>query len=105
MYRPKYPKASDYLEKDREELLACYDFPAEHWLHLRTTNTIESTFATVRLSTAKTQGCVSRDSILVKSAERHWHFLNDGKPCRRPNSGFVEWGTSEAGCLPFYEGR
>ena len=105
MYRPKYPKAADCLEKDREELLACCDFPAEHWLHLRTTNPIESAFATVRLSTAKTQGCVSRDSILVKSAERHWHFLNDGKPCRRPKSGIVEWGTSEVGCLPFYEGR
>jgi transposase-like protein len=56
VYRPKYPKAADCLEKDWEELLACCDFPAEHWLHLRTTNVIESTFATVRLSTAKTQG-------------------------------------------------
>jgi len=82
VYRPKYPKAADCLEKDRDALLAFYDFPAEHWIHLRTTNPIESTFATVRLRTAKTRGCVSRESILamvfmlVKSAERHWRKLN-----------------------------
>lgn len=82
VYRPKYPKAVDCLEKDRAALLAFYDFPAEHWVHLRTTNPIESTFATVRLRTDKTRGCVSRDSLLalvfmlVKSAERHWRKLN-----------------------------
>ncbi|QSA99094.1 IS256 family transposase [Methylococcus sp. EFPC2] len=82
VYRPKYPQAAQCLEKDRNELLAFYDFPAEHWIHLRTTNPIESTFATVRLRTAKTRGCVSRESILamvfmlVKSAERHWRKLN-----------------------------
>jgi transposase-like protein len=82
VYRPKYPKAADCLNKDRDALLTFYDFPAEHWIHLRTTNPIESTFATVRLRTAKTRGCVSRDSILamvfmlVKSAERHWRRLN-----------------------------
>ena len=82
VYRPKYPKAAECLEKDREALLTFYDFPAEHWIHLRTTNPIESTFATVRLRTAKTRGCVSRESILamvfmlVKSAERHWRKLN-----------------------------
>lgn len=82
VYRPKYPKAADCLDKDRDALLTFYDFPAEHWMHLRTTNPIESTFATVRLRTAKTRGCVSRDSILamvfmlVKSAERHWRRLN-----------------------------
>lgn len=82
VYRPKYPKAAECLEKDREALLTFYDFPAEHWVHLRTTNPIESTFATVRLRTAKTRGCVSRESILamvfmlVKSAERHWRKLN-----------------------------
>ena len=78
VYRPKYPKAAECLEKDREALLAFYDFPAEHWIHIRTTNPIESTFATVRLRTAKTRGCVSREGILamvfmlVKSAERRW---------------------------------
>ena len=62
-------------------MLAFYDFPAEHWVHIRTTNPIESTFATVRLRTAKTRGCVSRDGILAmvfklaKSAEQRWHRL------------------------------
>jgi transposase-like protein len=69
------------LEKDRDALLAFYDVPAEHWIDVRTTNPIESTFATVRLRTAKTRGCVSRESILamvfmlVRSAERHWRKL------------------------------
>ena len=63
-YEPKYPKAAECLAKDQDALLAFYDFPAEHWMHLRTTNPIESTFATVRLRTAKTRGCVSRASIL-----------------------------------------
>ena len=78
VYAPKYPKATECLEKDREALLAFYDFPAEHWHHIRTTNPIESTFATVRLRTAKTRGCVSRGSILsmvfklAKNAEQHW---------------------------------
>lgn len=59
-YEAKYPKATECLAKDRQTLLTFYDFPAEHWLHLRTTNPIESTFATVRLRTTKTRGCVSR---------------------------------------------
>jgi putative transposase len=77
-YGPKYPKATECLEKDKATLLAFYDFPAEHWHHLRTTNPIESTFATVRLRTTKTRGCVSRASILsmvfklAKSAEGRW---------------------------------
>lgn len=77
-YDAKYPKAVECLSKDREVLLAFYDFPAEHWAHLRTTNPIESTFATVRLRTDKTRGCVSSDSILslvfklVQSAQKRW---------------------------------
>jgi transposase-like protein len=63
-YKPKYPKVTDCLAKDKTALLAFYDFPAPHWHHIRTTNPIESTFATVRLRTAKTRGCVSRTSIL-----------------------------------------
>jgi putative transposase len=80
-YRYKYPKASECLEKDREELLAFYDFPAEHWVHIRTSNPIESTFATVRLRTTKTRGCVSRTTILTMvfklgmSAENGWRKL------------------------------
>ena len=82
LYQAKYPKATACLEKDGDALLAFYDFPAEHWAHIRTTNPIESTFATVRLRTAKTRGCVSRNSILAmvfklaKCAEQNWHRLN-----------------------------
>lgn len=78
----KYPKASECLAKDKTELLAFYNFPAEHWCHLRTTNPIESTFATVRLRTAKTRNCVSRETILAmvfkltRSAEKGWRKLN-----------------------------
>ena len=77
-YEAKYPKAAECLSKDRGALLAFYDFPAEHWVHIRTTNPIESTFATVRLRTDKTRGCVSQNSILslvfklVQSAEKRW---------------------------------
>ena len=59
-YGAKYPKATECLEKDREVLLAFYDFPAEHWVHIRTTNPIESVFATVRLRHDKTKGNGSR---------------------------------------------
>jgi putative transposase len=84
-YGAKYPKAVDCLEKDRDELLAFYDFPAEHWQHIRTTNPIESTFATVRLRTAKTRGCVSRNTILAmvfklgQSAQKNWQRLRGFK--------------------------
>ena len=80
-YEPKYLKAMECLRKDRQELLAFYDFPAEHWAHIRTSNPVESTFATVRLRTAKTRGCVSRETILamafklVQSAEKRWKRL------------------------------
>jgi transposase-like protein len=57
-YEAKYPKTADCLRKDRAALLAFYRFPAEHWQHIRTTNAIVSTFATVRLRTAKTRGCL-----------------------------------------------
>ena len=82
MYGAKYPKAVECLIKDRKELLAFYDFPAEHWAHLRTTNPIESTFATVRLRTAKTRGCLSRTTALTmvfqlcRSAQKRWRKLN-----------------------------
>ncbi len=80
-YQAKYPKACECLEKDREQMLAFYDYPAEHWIHIRTSNPIESTFATVRLRTAKTRGCVSRTTILTMvfrlglSAEKGWRKL------------------------------
>jgi putative transposase len=81
-YGSKYDKAADCLSRGREALLTFYDLPAEHWKHVRTTNPIESTFATVRLRTAKTKGCLSRKTALAmvfklaKSAERHWRHLN-----------------------------
>ena len=58
-YQAKYDKAADCLAKDRETLLALYDFPAEHWKHIRTGNPIESTFATVRHRTVRSKGCLS----------------------------------------------
>jgi len=80
-YEAKYAKATECLAKDCDTLLTFYDFPAEHWLHIRTTNPIESTFATVRLRTIKTRGCVSRAGILAmvlkltKQAEQNWRNL------------------------------
>ncbi len=80
-YDSKYPKATECLEKDKEELLAFYDFPAEHWSHIRTTNPIESTFATVRHRTYKSKGCFSRSTILTmvfklcESAQDRWNKL------------------------------
>jgi len=81
-YEAKYPKATECLAKDRRELLVFYDFPAEHWLHLRTTNVIESVFATVRLRTEKTKGsgtrvaCLTMVFKLMQSASRRWRALN-----------------------------
>jgi putative transposase len=81
-YEAKYPKATECLLKDRSELLAFYDFPAEHWIHVRTTNPIESTFATVRLRHRKTKGSGSRTACLtmvfklMQSAEKKWRLLN-----------------------------
>jgi transposase-like protein len=81
-FEAKYPKATECLAKDREVLLTFYDFPAEHWKHLRTTNPIESTFATVRLRTRRTKGCGTRIATLTmvfklaRCAEAHWRRLN-----------------------------
>ena len=81
-FEARYPKAVECLAKDRDVLLTFYDFPAEHWVHLRTTNPIESTFATVRLRTARTKGCGSRKACLTMvfklacCAERRWRRLN-----------------------------
>ncbi len=81
-YGAKYDKAVECLIKDRDRLLTFYDFPAEHWKHVRSTNPIESTFATVRLRTAKTKGCLSRKTALAMvfklllSARRKWRRLD-----------------------------
>jgi transposase-like protein len=82
IYEAKYPKAVQCLEKDREVLLKFYDFPAGHWRHIRTSNPIESTFATVKLRTAKVRSCFSSNSVLsmafklCKSAEKNWIKLH-----------------------------
>jgi len=82
VYQAKYPKAVESLTKDRDALLCFYDFPAEHWQHLRTTNPIESTFGTVRLRTKRTKGCGSRMATLTMvfklahAAQRTWRKLN-----------------------------
>jgi transposase-like protein len=84
-YEAKYPKATECLEKDRDVLLAFYDYPAEHWLHIRTTNPIESVFATVRLRHDKTKGngsraaCLAMVYKLMESASKSWRSLN-GSP-------------------------
>ncbi|MCP3914877.1 MAG: IS256 family transposase [bacterium] len=81
-YEAKFSNAAACLAKDKDELLAFYDFPAEHWRHLRTTNPIESTFATVRLRTKRTKGSGSRVACLTmvfklaQAAERKWRKLN-----------------------------
>jgi len=82
MFEAKYPAAVECLKKDRDVLLAFYDFPAEHWIHIRTTNPIESTFATVRLRHRKTKGSGSRVACLtmvfklMESASKTWRALN-----------------------------
>jgi transposase-like protein len=81
-WRVKYDKAVECLIKDREALLAFYDFPAEHWKHLRTTNVIESSFATIRHRTVRSKGCLSNTTALAmifklaEAAERSWRRLD-----------------------------
>jgi putative transposase len=80
-YGAKYPKAMEKLTQDRESLLAFYDFPAEHWQHVRTTNPIESTFATVRHRTTRSRNCLSRATFLglafklMEEAEKSWRKI------------------------------
>ena len=80
-YQAKYPKAMETLEKDRDSMLAFYDFPAEHWGHIRTTNPIESVFATVRHRGKRTKNCGSRETTLsmtfklIETAQKRWRKL------------------------------
>ncbi|MBL7196225.1 MAG: IS256 family transposase, partial [Desulfobacterales bacterium] len=82
IYEAKYPKVAECLKKDRDALLTFYDFPAEHWRHIRTTNPIESTFSTVRLRTAKVRSCFSSTTVvtmafkLCQSAQKRWQRLH-----------------------------
>ncbi|HET6251473.1 MAG TPA: IS256 family transposase [Tepidisphaeraceae bacterium] len=94
-YGVKWPRAAECLEKDRAELLAFYDFPAEHWGHLRTSNPIESTFATVRLRTYRTKGPGSRAAALAmafklaQKAEKGWRRLNKSGKLQEVIDGVV----------------
>ena len=80
-YEDKYPKATACLARDRDQLLAFYDFPAAHWTHLRTTNIIESAFATIRHRSSRAKGCVTRQPMLSmiykmgRCAEKSWRRL------------------------------
>jgi len=95
VYAAKWPRAAECLQKDRAELLAFYDFPAEHWGHLRTSNPIESTFATVRLRTYRTKGPGSREAglamafKLARKAESRWRKLNGSEKLQDLIDGIV----------------
>lgn len=84
-FSPKYPRAMDCLSKDKSSMLAFYDYPAENWQHIRTTNPIESVFATVRLRTTKTKNCGSRATTLamafklMETAQKKWQRLRGYK--------------------------
>jgi putative transposase len=81
IYEPKYPKAALCLQKDRVELMAFFDFPAQHWQSIRTSNPIESTFATIRHRTKRSKGCPSSEGMLHMMfklgtcAEQNWRKL------------------------------
>jgi len=93
LFGGKYPKACECLSKDKNQLFVFYDFPADHWLHLRTTNPIESTFATVRHRTRLTKGCGSREATLSmvyklgREAEKHWRRINGHELIRQMMEG------------------
>ena len=94
-YQAKFPKATQCLEKDKEWLFTFYDFPAQHWPHLRTTNPIESTFATVRLRTQRTKGCGSRIATLTMvfklgvQAQQRWRRLNSSELIPKVVTGVI----------------
>ncbi len=76
-FEAKYPKATDGLVKDKAEMLAFYDYPAEHRIHIRTTNPIESMFATVRLRTNKTKNCGNRKTTLMMAYKLMWQCRDE----------------------------
>jgi transposase-like protein len=95
LYEAKYPKACECLLKDKERLFTFYDFPAMHWQHIRTTNPIESTFATVRHRTNQTKGCGSRKATLsmvfqlAREAEKYWKKLRGHQLIEKVLSGVI----------------
>jgi putative transposase len=94
-YEAKYPKATECLSKDRDVLLTFYDFPAQHWPHIRTTNPIESVFASVRLRHSKTKGsgtrkaCLSMVFKLMESASKKWRTLNGSELIQEVIAGVI----------------
>src|SRR5262249_4649307 len=103
----KYDKAVECLTKDRDALLGFYDFPAEHWKHLRTTNVIESSFATVRHRTVRSKGCLSNKTALdmifklAEAAEKSWRRLSGHNQLPKIILGIkftaaIEFGRSQA---------
>jgi len=92
-YQAKYPKAVERLQKDRDVLLTFHDFPAEHWRHIRSSNAIESTFATVRQRSSRTKNCVSRSSFLglsfklIQQAEKRWKGIQHAERLRELFAG------------------
>jgi putative transposase len=104
-YEAKYPKATECLVKDRGVLLTFYDFPAEHWVHIRSTNPIESTFSTVRLRHGKTKGngsraaCLTMAYKLMESASKKWRSLNGSTDnhTARPQNETNSVGSSGSG--------
>ena len=95
LYKDKYPKACECLKKDEDVLFNFYDFPAAHWQHLRTTNPIESTFATVRLRTQRTKGCGSRKATLtmvwqlIRAASTRWRRLKGAELISKVIEGVI----------------
>jgi transposase-like protein len=91
--RREVPRATECLAKDRAALLAFYDFPAEHWIRIRSSNVIESSFATVRHRTDRTKGCLTRDGMLAMiyklgpCAERSWRRLRGFEGSRKSSMG------------------
>jgi len=104
LYQDKYPKATECLLRDKDRLFTFYDFPAAHWIHIRTTNPVESTFATVRLRTKRTKGCGSRTATLTmvyklaKETEKTWKKLKGYKqiPLVLQGINFVDGQMKEA---------
>jgi putative transposase len=104
LYQDKYPKATECLLRDKDRLFTFYDFPAAHWIHIRTTNPVESTFATVRLRTKRTKGCGSRTATLTmvyklaKETEKTWKKLKGYKqiPLVLQGVNFVDGEMKEA---------
>ena len=112
---PSNREAAECLKKDRDPLLAFYDFPAEHWKHLRTSNPIESTFATVRQRTNRSKGCLSNRTALamvfklVEGGQKTWRRLDGHNQLPKIIRG-VTFGAGysrrpawrrEAGCAAF----